>query len=129
MRNPEKLFQALSDETRLKMLVLIQRHGELCVCDVMNVLEITQSKASRHLRYLANAGVLQDRRETVWAYYSLADQLDAAQKAVLDSVSGLLDKEELDKLEKKMSVWLSRKCCTTKDALQSGKSELSGALS
>lgn len=65
MRNLASVFRALADETRLQMLALIMKYEELCVCDFVNVLEITQSKASRHLRYLLNAGFLQDRREAV----------------------------------------------------------------
>jgi DNA-binding transcriptional ArsR family regulator len=44
---------------------------ELCVCDIMGVLSITQSKASRHLRYLFNAGLVTDRREGLWKYYRI----------------------------------------------------------
>jgi ArsR family transcriptional regulator len=87
------------------MLALIQRYGELCVCDVMTILCITQSKASRHLRYLLNAGLLMDRRETVWAFYRLADDLDPIRQSIVDSVPRLLEKEVLDKMDKKMKAW------------------------
>jgi DNA-binding transcriptional ArsR family regulator len=111
VRNPERLFQALADATRLKALALIIRNGELCVCDVMNVLEITQSKASRHLRYLANAGLLNDRRETVWSYYRMADGLSPEQQRIIDSVPGLLGADVLGELEKSLSTCKNRKCC------------------
>jgi ArsR family transcriptional regulator, arsenate/arsenite/antimonite-responsive transcriptional repressor len=114
VQDPAMLFRALADETRLKMLALIQRYGELCVCDVMTVLAVTQSKASRHLRYLLNAGLLKDRRETVWAFYRLADDLDPVRKAIVDSVPQLLDKAVLDKMDKKMKVWSHLKCCAYK---------------
>lgn len=110
MRDPASLFRALADETRLKMLALILRHGELCVCDVMTVLCITQSKASRHLRYLLNAGLLKDRRETVWAFYSLAEDLDPIRQGIVDSVPQLLEQAVLDKMDKKMTVWNRLKC-------------------
>jgi ArsR family transcriptional regulator, arsenate/arsenite/antimonite-responsive transcriptional repressor len=45
---------------------------ELCVCDIMGALGITQSKASRHLRYLFNAGLVTDRREGLWMYYRIS---------------------------------------------------------
>jgi ArsR family transcriptional regulator, arsenate/arsenite/antimonite-responsive transcriptional repressor len=108
------IFRALADETRLKMLALIRQHGELCVCDVMTVLAITQSKASRHLRYLLNAGLLQDRRETVWAYYRLADDLDPVRKSIVDSVPRLLEKDVLDKMDTEMKAWSRLKCCSDK---------------
>ncbi len=72
MRNSAELFKALADETRLRILNLLVR-GELCVCDIMSVLAIGQSKASRHLAYLRNAGLVDDRRNGAWMYYSLAE--------------------------------------------------------
>ena len=65
------LFKALGDETRLRILNLLLR-GELCVCDIMKILEMGQSKVSRHLAYLRNAGLVTDRREGLWMHYSLA---------------------------------------------------------
>ena len=66
-----KLFKALADETRLRILHLLC-HRELCVCHIVDALEIGQSKASRHLAHLRNAGLVNDRREGLWMYYSLA---------------------------------------------------------
>ena len=79
-----QLFKALGDPTRLRMLGLLQ-HGELCVCDIMAVLQLPQSTASRHLAYLRNAGWLSARRENRWMYYQLASDLFAVsiQQAVL----------------------------------------------
>ena len=65
-----RLFKALGDATRLRMLNLL-RHGELCVCDLMAVLGLPQSTASRHLAYLRNAGWLTARRQNKWMYYRL----------------------------------------------------------
>jgi ArsR family transcriptional regulator len=113
MREPAALFRALSDETRMQMLALIQQHVELCVCDLENVLEITQSKASRHLRYLLNAGLVEDRREAVWIYYRIARNLEPAQLAVIDSVPELLGANQMAELERRMSAWLGRKSCGT----------------
>ena len=56
MKKEAQLFKSLADETRLKMLWLLMARDELCVCDIMGVLGITQSKASRHLRYLYYLG-------------------------------------------------------------------------
>jgi len=71
MKNEARLFKALSDETRLRILALLQG-GELCVCDLMAVLELPQSTVSRHLATLRNAGLVEDRRQGVWMYYRLA---------------------------------------------------------
>lgn len=65
-----RVFHALSDETRLCLLAML-RDGERCVCDLTAALGSGQSRLSFHLRTLKDAGLVQDRREGRWAYYSL----------------------------------------------------------
>ena len=65
------VLKALSDETRLRILNLLYEK-ELCVCDVMETLQISQAKTSRHLIYLKNAGLVRDRKHAQWAYYSIS---------------------------------------------------------
>jgi len=72
MRKEARFFKFLSDETRLKILWLLSGAEELCVCDVIDVLGITQSKASRHLRYLYHLGWVTDRRDGLWMNYRLS---------------------------------------------------------
>ena len=72
MMDAVQLFKALGDETRLRILHLLC-HKELCVCQIVEVLGIGQSKASRHLAHLRNAGLVSDRREGLWMYYSLTE--------------------------------------------------------
>jgi ArsR family transcriptional regulator len=71
MKAEARLFKSLADETRLKILWLLMGQEELCVCDFMRALNITQSKASRHLRYLYHLGWVTDRREGLWMNYRL----------------------------------------------------------
>ncbi len=71
MSNAVQLFKALADETRLRILNLIG-HREVCVCQIVEALGLGQSKVSRHLAHLRNAGLVNDRREGLWMYYSLA---------------------------------------------------------
>ena len=75
MRNITQLFKALSDPTRVRTIWLLQAGGELCVCDLMEVLDLPQSTVSRHLAYLRNAGLVNDQRKGVWMYYRLPDEL------------------------------------------------------
>lgn len=72
MKDTARLFKALADETRLRILALLTR-GELCVCDLMAILDLPQSTVSRHLAYLRNAGLVSDRRQGVWMYYQLPE--------------------------------------------------------
>jgi ArsR family transcriptional regulator len=71
MRAEARFFKSLSDETRLKILWLLSGSEDLCVCDIIDVLRITQSKASRHLRYLYHLGWVTDRRDGLWMNYRL----------------------------------------------------------
>jgi len=63
-------FHALSDETRLRIIECLGE-GEQCVCDLMITLDTAQSRLSFHLKTLKDAGLLNDRREGRWMYYSL----------------------------------------------------------
>lgn len=65
-----QLFHALSDETRLEVLERL-KVGEQCVCELMETMKAAQSRLSFHLKVLKDAGLLQDRREGRWMYYSL----------------------------------------------------------
>lgn len=84
------LFKALGDETRLKMIGLL-KHGELCVCDLMEVLSLPQSTASRHLAYLKNSRWVVGRRSGKWRYYKLHPDLDKnrVHKAITEYISSL----------------------------------------
>ncbi len=71
MKDTARFFKVLADEARLKMLWLLFNHQELCVCDFVAALGITQSKASRHLRTLWHGGLVTDRRDGLWCYYAI----------------------------------------------------------
>ena len=109
MRTLTKVFKALSDETRLQMLGLLLHEGELCVCDFVEVLEITQSKASRHLRSLVDAGLLDDRREAVWVYFKIAAAPEAAQGRVLDVLPTILEQPVPADLARRLDEWRRHK--------------------
>ena len=70
LKQVAKWFHALSDETRLRILECLE-DGEQCVCDLMATLDTAQSRLSFHLKTLKDAGLLNDRREGRWMYYSL----------------------------------------------------------
>ena len=76
VRPASRLFKALGDETRLRIVALLA-HGELCVCHLQEALGLSQPHVSRHLAVLRAAGVVADRRERKWVYYRLARQPSA----------------------------------------------------
>lgn len=88
-----RLFQALSDETRLA-LVLRLRDGERCVCNLMDEMDAAQSRLSFHLKVLREAGIVGCRREGRWAYYWLKpetfEEVVEAVKSLAPSRAGRL---------------------------------------
>jgi ArsR family transcriptional regulator, arsenate/arsenite/antimonite-responsive transcriptional repressor len=110
MKHEARLFKSLAEETRLKILWLLKGQEELCVCDIMRVLGITQSKASRHLRYLYHLGLVSDRREGLWMYYSLSaipgSQGDILLKVLEEMLKSL---PEAKALRERLNLWLEEK--------------------
>jgi ArsR family transcriptional regulator len=80
----ERLFQALGDRTRLRLLNLMSR-GEICVCYFVNILGEPQPKISRHLAYLRRAGLVDARRQGKWVHYSLVRPSDEAEARIVDA--------------------------------------------
>ena len=88
------VFKALSEETRLRILKLLE-HGELCVCDIVAALDMIQPKVSFHLAVLKEAGLIKDRKQGRWTHYRIDDSdmfrrfllLSALEKISAESVS------------------------------------------
>ena len=72
MKHLAQTIKALSDPIRLRIVLLLQAEGELCVCDLMEVLKLPQSTVSRHLAYLKRSCWVDIRRQGVWMYYTLS---------------------------------------------------------
>ncbi|MCU0393527.1 MAG: metalloregulator ArsR/SmtB family transcription factor [Thermoflexibacter sp.] len=70
-----QIFKALSDESRLRILYLISKNKEMCISDLELVLDFTQTKISRHLIYLKNAGLVTYRKVDQWTYYTIKEEL------------------------------------------------------
>ncbi len=70
MRETVEVFKGLSDATRLRIAALLTQ-GELCVCDLMEILDLPQSTISRHMSRLKSAGIVSDRRAGKWVHYRL----------------------------------------------------------
>ena len=89
MTEPDRLFRALADRTRLRILHLLDK-GELCVCHIMDVLGTSQPNVSRHLIYLKRAGLVADRKQGLWRHYRLAPVKGVLHKRLLACVDGCL---------------------------------------
>jgi len=116
MREITKAFKALSDETRLRILNLLLER-ECCVCEVMQVLDISQTRASRNLTILYEAGFLKLRREGLWALYSIdesglkdyhRDLIEATRQGLAINKVALRDRQKLKTAERIGPVCASR---------------------
>jgi ArsR family transcriptional regulator len=81
--NPTDLFAALANDTRLRCLVLLVEHEELCVCELTHATGAAQPHVSRHLAHLRELGLVSDRREGLWVYYRIHRALPAWARHVL----------------------------------------------
>lgn len=108
MRDVVKAMKALSDETRLRILNLLLER-ECCVCEVMQALDISQSRASRNLSVLYDAGFLKLRKDGLWSLYSIdregikgyqSQLIEAVKEALKDNKIVALDRERLKKGER-----------------------------
>ena len=79
------MFRAVSDRTRLRILHLL-RGGEVCVCNVVDVLGLPQPTVSRHLAYLRRARLVSARKEGLWVHYSLAPARNRCHAKLLECV-------------------------------------------
>jgi ArsR family transcriptional regulator, arsenate/arsenite/antimonite-responsive transcriptional repressor len=107
------MFRAFSDRTRLRVLHLLAG-GELCVCDLVDVLGVPQPKASRHLAYLRKAELVVTRKEGHWSYYQLASARNPFHAKLLDCLACCFqDVPELAKDSKRLAARVH--CCKRKD--------------
>jgi ArsR family transcriptional regulator len=108
MREVVKAMKALSDQTRLRILnLLVER--ECCVCEVMQALDISQTRASRNLSLLYDAGFLKMRKDGLWSLYSIGQEgmddyfahlVEAVKKSLEGNELAVLDRERLRKAER-----------------------------
>jgi len=90
---PSLFFQLLSDETRLRCLLLMHQEGELCVCELTHALGAIQPKVSRHLAALRDAGVVADRRRGQWVFYRIPPDLPQWAQRVIQATAAEVAKQ------------------------------------
>ena len=91
---PGSLFKSLSDPTRVRCLVLLVEHQELCVCELTHALALPQPKVSHHLGNLRRAELVSDRKEGLWNYYRINPDLPQWVKDILQTtVKGVKEEE------------------------------------
>ena len=96
MKEYVNMFKALSDETRLRIIVLLSEK-ELCVCQIESALVIPQAKVSRHLTVLKHARLVNARRDGLWIYYSIAKPKNCLEEKIFLCFRTCLRKKEFFK--------------------------------
>ena len=109
MNKALRTFKALSDETRLRILKLLEK-GELCVCDITAALDMTQPNISFHLGTLKEAGLIKDRREGRWTHYTL-DFSDMMNRVVVPTALERMDGKAVEDDRARLEAFMNKKCC------------------
>lgn len=86
MQSPEHFFRALSDPTRLRCLLLLLSEQQICVCEFVHALGLSQPRVSRHLAQLRDMGIVADERRGQWVYYRLHPDLPQWALTTLEAV-------------------------------------------
>ena len=114
MKQLATVFKALSDEARLRILNLLFRTGELCVCDIEATTGFTQTKVSRHLLFLRTAGLLEARQQGLWMLYKIASPRNDEHQQLLECLrSILLSNPVAQRDAKELARSIKKGCCTT----------------
>lgn len=106
MKDLLNIFKALSDETRLRILKLLE-NGELCVCNIVSALDLIQPKVSFHLSVLKEAGLIKDRKQGKWIHYSIDDS-DMFKRFLVISIIERLPQDDIKNDKERL------KCCLKK---------------
>lgn len=106
----DRMFKAFADETRLRILHLLTRKSELCVCDIIHILGLPQSKVSRHLAYLRRAGLVQDRKQGLWSHYALTRPEGGFHKRLIGCLDGCFDEVTILRRDGKRLAKFKDKC-------------------
>jgi ArsR family transcriptional regulator len=112
----DRMFRAFSDRTRLRILHLLLP-GELCVCHIVDVLDLSQPKVSRHLAYLRRTGLVLARKEGLWNYYRLAPAQSAFHEKLLQCLGTCFREvpeltRDAQRLKKSVATWnAASRCC------------------
>ncbi len=101
-------FSALSDESRLRIIhLLLASNQELCCCELTDALEIPQYNISKHLAALSKAGLIRERRDGKWIYYSIAPSEDSFRAKLLETVASIRNHHAFRRDERELTRRLS----------------------
>ncbi len=94
LKNIEKIVKALADKNRIRIIYLIKAKQVLCVCEITNIIGLSQSTISSHLKLLENAGLIESHRDGLWINYNINSQLDPASSGFIEIIYKNLEKDK-----------------------------------
>ena len=105
LRKTIKAIKALSDESRLRIMALLNTRSDLCVCEIREIIGLSQPTISSHLKILEDAGLIEHKKDGLWMNYSISSEFDDNLKTILEgAISGIsqskLVKDDLRRLAK-----------------------------
>lgn len=108
---PEQFFRALSDSTRLRCLLLLLSEQQVCVCEFVHALDLSQPRVSRHLAQLRDMGIVEDERRGQWVYYRLSPALP---RWAMETLEAVFQAEAMSDIRQRLATMPNRpsiSCC------------------
>lgn len=116
LKTTKRLLKALSDENRLRMLFLLYNKEGLCVCEITEIIGLSQPTVSSHLKILENAGIIDYTKEGLWVNYKISVSMDADTRKVIEDIVALMQKSGLAARDLKRLSSIDRKSICSKKA-------------
>jgi ArsR family transcriptional regulator, arsenate/arsenite/antimonite-responsive transcriptional repressor len=103
-----KLTKALSDDTRIRIVNLLSRKEKLCVCEINEIIGLSQPTISSHLKILENANILVFKKEGLWVEYMLNPAMEKYQKDMIETISKNIAEDEIIQMDLESSMTVDR---------------------
>lgn len=100
LKNITKVLKALADENRIKILYLLNEKKDLCVCEIREIIGLSQPTISSHLKLLENSGLVTYRKDGKWVNYSINPVLDKRISQMLNNVFSIIEFDEIVKKDR-----------------------------
>lgn len=109
LKNMTKVLKALADENRIKILYLLNEKKDLCVCEIREIIGLSQPTISSHLRLLENSGLVTYRKDGKWVNYSINPVLDKRISQMINNVFSIIEFDEIVKKDRMTVNEINRK--------------------
>ena len=112
LKNIEKIIKALADKNRLRMVYLLNEKQDLCVCEITDIIGLSQPTISSHLRLLENAGLVESDKDGLWVNYNINRQADLFSRKLIEMICKDLrkDKQIISDLKKLKAIDRDKIC-------------------